>query len=102
MAQHTVVIAAIVWLCAGYKQLHSLSRGTCPFSARVTLSSWLHHCMCINRTLDFDKQWLWHDNVVCALRVHPLSSPCPTILLTQNPAQKGIAGSDIMKLKVSW
>ena len=38
-------------------------------------------------------------HAVCTLQVHPPTSPCPA--LTQNLSPKDIAGSDIMKLKVS-
>ena len=37
----------------------------------------------------------------CTLRVDPPTSPVPPFLLTQNLSPKDIAGSDIMKLKVS-
>jgi len=40
-------------------------------------------------------------HAVCTLWVHPPTSPVPPFLLTQNLSPKGIAGSDIMKLKVS-
>jgi len=40
-------------------------------------------------------------HAVCTLWVHPPTSPVPPFLLTQNLSPKDIAGSDIMKLKVS-
>jgi len=42
-----------------------------------------------------------HGQAVCILWVHPPTSPVPPLLLTQNLSPKDIAGSDIMKLKVS-
>ena len=40
-------------------------------------------------------------HAVCTLRVHPPTSPVPPFLFTQNLSPKDIAGSDIMKMKVS-
>jgi len=40
-------------------------------------------------------------HAVCPLQVHPPTSPIPPFLLKQNLSPKDIAGSGIMKLKVS-
>jgi len=40
-------------------------------------------------------------HAVRTLRMHPPTSNCPALLLTQNLSPKDIARSDIMKLKVS-
>ena len=40
-------------------------------------------------------------HAVCTLRVYHPPLPVPPFLLTQNLSPKDIAGSDIMKLKVS-
>ena len=40
-------------------------------------------------------------HVICTLWVHPPTSTYPALLLKQNLSPKDIAGSDIMKLKVS-
>ena len=40
-------------------------------------------------------------HAVCTLQVHPPTPPVPPFLLTQSVGPKDIAGSDIMKLKVS-
>jgi len=40
-------------------------------------------------------------HAVCTLQVHPPTPPVPPFLLTQNLSTKDIAGSDIVKLKVS-
>ena len=42
-----------------------------------------------------------HGHAVCTLRVHPQTSPCPALSAHAEPSPKDIAGSDIMKLKVS-
>jgi len=53
-----------------------------------------------NQVTSKDKPRRGH--AVCTLWVHPPTSPClPPFLLTQNLSPKDIAGSDIMKLKVS-
>ena len=38
-------------------------------------------------------------NAVCTFQMHPPTSPCPALLLSQNLSPKDIAGCDIMKLK---
>ena len=40
-------------------------------------------------------------HAVCTLQVHPPTSPCPTLSAETELSTKDIAGSDIMKLKVS-
>ena len=53
-----------------------------------------------NQVASRDKPRRGH--AVCTLWVHPSISPIPLFLLKQNLSPKGIAGSDIMRLKVSW